>query len=82
MFTCWWHRGDAFGPRSTRRFAPHRATLRGVSALRVTIAIANAHVARKQRGFASQLPSRGYAFAMNRPPADVFGQALLEDPPQ
>jgi hypothetical protein len=23
-----WHTGDAFGPRSTRRFAPHRATLR------------------------------------------------------
>jgi len=22
------HTGDAFGPRSTRRFAPHRATLR------------------------------------------------------
>src|ERR1700756_908198 len=33
-------------------------------------------------GFASQLPSRGGSFAMNRPPADVFGQALLEDPPQ
>jgi len=25
---CWWRTGDAFGPRSTRRFAPHRATLR------------------------------------------------------
>ena len=33
-------------------------------------------------GFASQLPSRGGSFAMNGPPADVFGQALLEDPPQ
>jgi hypothetical protein len=33
-------------------------------------------------GFASQLPSRGGSFAMNRPPADVFGQALLEDSPQ
>jgi hypothetical protein len=33
-------------------------------------------------GLASQLPSRGGSFAMNRPPADVFGQALLEDPPQ
>src|SRR6202007_1165582 len=33
-------------------------------------------------GFANQLPSRGGSFAMNRPPADVFGQALLEDPPQ
>ena len=33
-------------------------------------------------GFASRLPSRGGSFAMNRPPADVFGQALLEDPPQ
>jgi len=33
-------------------------------------------------GFAGQLPSCGGSFAMNRPPADVFGQALLEDPPQ
>ena len=33
-------------------------------------------------GFASQLPSRAGFFAMNRPPADAFGQALLEDPPQ
>ena len=33
-------------------------------------------------GFASQLPSRSGSFAINRPPADVFGQALLEDPPQ
>ncbi|MGY3146481.1 transposase [Bradyrhizobium sp. USDA 3397] len=41
--------GDAFGPRSTRRFAPHRATLSGVSALRVTIAIASARFARKRR---------------------------------
>jgi len=28
ILTCWWHTGDAFGPRSTRRFAPPRATLR------------------------------------------------------
>ena len=54
----------------------------GVSALRVTIAIANARFARKQSGFARQLPSRGSSFAMNRPPPDVFGQAVLEDPPQ
>ena len=33
-------------------------------------------------GFASQLPGRGGSFAMNRSPADVFGQALLEDQPQ
>lgn len=33
-------------------------------------------------GFASQLPSGGGSFAMNRPPADVSGQALLEAPPQ
>ena len=33
-------------------------------------------------GFASQLPCRGGSFATNRPPADLFGQALLEDPPQ
>ena len=29
----------------------------------------------------SNCPSHGGSFAMNRPPADVFGQALLEDPP-
>jgi hypothetical protein len=64
---------------SSLRSSPSHPT--GVSALRVTIAIANARFARKQWGFASQLPSRGGFFAMNRPPADVFGQALLEDPP-
>ena len=55
----------------------------GVSALRVTIAIANARFARNQCG-ASQANchTRGGSFAMNRPPADVFGQALLDDPPQ
>lgn len=54
----------------------------GVSALRVTIAIANARFARKQWG-ASQIncQSRGGSFAMNRPPA-TFGQAQLDDPPQ
>ena len=65
---------------SSLRSSPSHPT--GVSALRVTIAIANARFARKQWGFASQLPSRGGSFAMNWPPADVFGQALLEDPPQ
>jgi hypothetical protein len=64
---------------SSLRSSPSHPT--GVSALRVTIAIANARFARKQCGFASQLPSRGGCFAMNRPPADVLGQALLEDPP-
>ena len=64
---------------SSLRSSPSHPT--GVSALRVTIAIANARFARNSEGFASQLPSRGGSFAMNRPPADVFGQALLEDPP-
>ena len=66
---------------SSLRSSPSHPT--GVSALRVTIAIANARFARKQWG-ASQLnyQSRGGSFAMNRPPADVFGQALLDDPPQ
>jgi hypothetical protein len=65
---------------SSLRSSPSHPT--GVSALRVTIAIANARFARKQLGFSGQLPSRGGSFAMNRPPADVFGQALLEDAPQ
>ena len=66
---------------SSLRSSPSHPT--GVSALRVTIAIANARFARKQWG-ASQVncQSRGGSFAMNRPPADVFGQALLNDPPQ
>jgi hypothetical protein len=45
----------------------------GVSALRVTIAIASAA---NSLGFANQLPSHSYFFVMNRPPADVFLQAL------
>jgi hypothetical protein len=47
----------------------------GVSALRVTIAIANVRFARKQRG-ASQVncQGRGGSFAMNRPPANVSGR--------
>ena len=65
---------------SSLRSSPSHPT--GVSALRVTIAIANARFARNSGGFAGQLPSRGGSFAMNRPPADVFGQALLDDPPQ
>ena len=66
---------------SSLRSSPSHPT--GVSALRVTIAIANARFARKQWG-APQVncQSRGGSFAMNRPPADVFGQALLDDPPQ
>ena len=66
---------------SSLRSSPSHPT--GVSALRVTIAIANARFARKQWG-ASQVncQSRGGSFAMNRPPADAFGQALLDDPPQ
>ena len=66
---------------SSLRSSPSHPT--GVSALRVTIAIANARFARKQWG-ASQVncQSRGGYFAMDRPPADVFGEALLNDPPQ
>jgi hypothetical protein len=65
---------------SSLRSSPSHPT--GVSALRVTIAIANA--LRSQTVGASQVncQSRGGSFAMNRPPADVFGQALLDDPPQ
>lgn len=58
---------------SSLRSSPSHPT--GVSALRVTIAIASA---RKQWGLASQLPGRGTPFAMSRPPEDMFGQALLE----
>jgi len=57
---------------SSLRSSPSHPT--GVSALRVTIAIASARLGRKQWGFPSQLPSRGGSFAMNRPPADVFGR--------
>lgn len=46
---------------SSLRSSPSHPT--GVSALRVTIAIANA---RKQWAFAGQLPSRGGSFAINR----------------
>jgi hypothetical protein len=55
----------------------------GVSALRVTIIIANARFARKQWG-ASQVncQTHGGSFAINRPPADVLEQPLLDDPPQ
>ena len=64
---------------SSLRSSPSHPT--GVSALRVTIAIANARFVANSGGFAGQLPSRAGSFAMNRPPADVFGQALLENPP-
>jgi hypothetical protein len=66
---------------SSLRSSPSHPT--GVSALRVTIAIANARFARKQWG-ASQVncQSRGGSFAMKRPPADAFGHAPLDDPPQ
>jgi hypothetical protein len=65
---------------SSLRSSPSHPT--GVSALRVTIAIADARFARKQWG-ASQVDCQsGGSFAMNRPPADVFGQALLDDSPQ
>ena len=109
--------GDAFGPRSTRRFAPHRATAvqkRAIYPSALCRFSAETPLARTRLyvnqplngcygclgpsgndryrkrslrsqtvgGFASQLPGRGGSFAMNRPPADVFGQALLEDPPQ
>ena len=63
---------------SSLRSSPSHPT--GVSALRVTIAIANA---RKQWA-ASQVncQSCGGPFAINWLPADVFVQALLDDPPQ
>src|ERR1700755_3496987 len=68
-------------PSSSLRSSPSPPT--GVSALRVTIAIANARFARKQWGACQvNCQNRGGAFAMNRSPADVFGQALLDDPPQ
>ena len=63
---------------SSLRSSPSHPT--GVSALRVTIAIANA---RKQWGLRKSTAKVAAAlFAMNRPPADVVGQALLDDPPQ
>ena len=54
----------------------------GVSALRVTIAIANARFARKQWGLRKSTAKSRRLFRNDRPPADVFGQALLDDPPQ
>jgi len=63
---------------SSLRSSPSHPT--GVSALRATIAIASA----RKQWRASHVDGqnrRGY-FATNRPPADVFGQALLDDPPQ
>ncbi len=65
---------------SSLRSSPSHPT--GVSALRVTIAIANARFARKQRGLRKSTAKSRRLFAMNRSPADAFGQALLEDPPQ
>lgn len=62
---------------SSLRSSPSHPT--GVSALRVTIAIANA---RKQWGPRKSAAKSRRSFAMNRPPSDVFGQALFEDPPQ
>ena len=59
---------------SSLRSSPSHPT--GVSARRVTIAIANSG------GFASQLPKSRRLFRNESPPADVFGQALLDDPPQ
>ena len=64
---------------SSLRSSPSHPT--GVSALRVTIAIASTRFARKQWGL-RPLPSGGGSFAVNRPPADMFGQALLENRPQ
>ena len=65
---------------SSLRSSPSHPT--GVSALRVTIAIANARFARKQWDFANRLLNRDGSFAMNGPPADVFGEAISEDPLQ
>lgn len=66
---------------SSLRSSPSHPT--GVSALRVTIAIANARFARKKwRASQVSCQSRGDSLAMNWPPADVSEQALLDDPPQ
>ena len=65
---------------SSLRSSPSHPT--GVSALRVTIAIANARFARKQWGLRKSTAKSRRLFRNDRPPADVFGQALLEDPPQ
>jgi len=54
---------------SSLRSSPSHPT--GVSALRVTIAIANARFARKQWGLRKSTAK-----------VAVFGQALLDDPPQ
>lgn len=62
---------------SSLRSSPSHPT--GVSALRVTIAIANA---RKQWGLRKSTAKSRLLFRNDRPPADVYGQALLEDPPQ
>ena len=64
---------------SSLRSSPSHPT--GVSALRVTIAIANARFAHKQWGLRWSIAKSRRLFAMNRPPAAVFWQALLEDPP-
>lgn len=48
----------------------------GVSALRVTIAIASARFASKQGASQVNRQSRGGSFAMNRPPADVRAGAI------
>ena len=65
---------------SSLRSSPSHPT--GVSALRVTITIANARFARKQWGFRESTAKSRRLFSINRLPADVFAQALLEDPPQ
>ena len=65
---------------SSLRSSPSHPT--GVSALRVTIAIANARFARKQWGLRKSTAKSRRLFRMNRQPDDVFGQARLEDPPQ
>ena len=64
---------------SSLRSSPSHPT--GVSALRVTIAIASARFARKRWRLCKSTAKARRLFAMNRPRADVFAQALLEDPP-
>jgi hypothetical protein len=59
---------------SSLRSSPSHPT--GVSALRVTIAIASARFARKQWGLGKSTAKSRRLFRNESPTADVFGQAL------
>ena len=65
---------------SSLRSSPSHPT--GVSALRVTIAIANARFARKQWGLRKSTAKSRRLFRNESATSRRFGQALLEDPPQ